>query len=269
MRQKGVVPDLLMPLLEWPNLCVHLLHAAGAGRILVPSLVGRTGHPLNDRPGGRHAVGPPVSVPALHQGGWVASTRLRVRSWLGGIISALSAPTLQVCLAIETCGHTRFSTIHDTWASYEPFHCGDALPGSPSFSERFIKVALTSTLWGLGTALGEIPPYLMSRSAALGRTSSSSCGAPDEPAAPSWFQRSLQRLVSWWAHYMVVLIKRGGFLGITLLASFPNAAFDLVGLCCGQILMPFWTFFPAVLLGKGLIRANTQVRIAQGRAEWC
>ncbi len=128
-------------------------------------------------------------------------------------------------------------------------------------------MALTSTLWGLGTAIGEIPPYLMSRSAALGRGSpllGLSDTEQDDPPAQGWPQRLLQRLLSWWAHYMVVLIKHWGFLGIALLASFPNAAFDLVGLCCGTILMPFWTFFLAVLVGKGLVRANLQVRRMEG-----
>ena len=48
---------------------------------------------------------------------------------------------------------------------------------------------------------------------------------------------------------MVRLIRERGFWGILALASWPNAAFDLCGICCGAFLMPFWQFFGATLLG--------------------
>lgn len=34
------------------------------------------------------------------------------------------------------------------------------------------------------------------------------------------------------------------------MASWPNFAFDLCGICCGHFLMPFWTFFGATFLGN-------------------
>lgn len=49
-------------------------------------------------------------------------------------------------------------------------------------------------------------------------------------------------------------------MGILLLASWPNAAFDLCGLCCGAFKMPFWSFFGATLIGKGVVKVNGQVR---------
>jgi hypothetical protein len=33
---------------------------------------------------------------------------------------------------------------------------------------------------------------------------------------------------------MMSFIKERGFVGIFLLASWPNAAFDLCGMCCGE-----------------------------------
>lgn len=92
----------------------------------------------------------------------------------------------------------------DVWYSYEPFHCGDEPPGNPKFLDMFSKVScgcaacshaldtvagsaycpkpaksqlppavcydvqvvITSMLWGVGTAIGEVPPYLISYSAA-------------------------------------------------------------------------------------------------------
>lgn len=46
----------------------------------------------------------------------------------------------QVCLAAETCGHTKFSVLGDVWNSYEPFHCGDEPRGDPTFADMYSKV---------------------------------------------------------------------------------------------------------------------------------
>ncbi len=54
--------------------------------------------------------------------------------------------------------------------------------------------------------------------------------------------------------WMLGVIRRHGFLGILLLASWPNAAFDLCGICCGHFQMPFWQFFGATFLGKALVK---------------
>lgn len=64
---------------------------------------------------------------------------------------------------------------------------------------------------------------------------------------------------------MVAFIKRRGFWGIFMLASWPNAAFDLCGIACGAFMMPFWTFFLGTLLGKGVVKVNMQV--SRGGAE--
>lgn len=38
------------------------------------------------------------------------------------------------------------------------------------------------------------------------------------------------------------------------MSAYPNAFFDLCGMCCGHFNMPFWTFFGAVFIGKALIK---------------
>ena len=52
--------------------------------------------------------------------------------------------------------------------------------------------------------------------------------------------------------------QRHGFLGVFLMAAWPNALFDLCGICCGHFMMPFWEFFLAVMLGKCFVKANMQ-----------
>ncbi len=71
----------------------------------------------------------------------------------------------------------------------------------------------------------------------------------------SLFQRVVARMEQW----MIRFIRTHGFLGILALASYPNAAFDLCGLCCGTFMFPFWQFFGATLIGKGLFKTTGQV----------
>lgn len=71
-------------------------------------------------------------------------------------------------------------------------------------------------------------------------------------------QRAIARMEQW----MIGFIRAHGFFGILLLASWPNAAFDLCGLCCGNFMFPFWKFFGATLIGKGFIKTTGQVRLA-------
>ncbi|KAG1656177.1 hypothetical protein FOA52_008716 [Chlamydomonas sp. UWO 241] len=107
--------------------------------------------------------------------------------WVGlGVLSSIGLGTgmqsgilflfphiLKVCLAAEACGHTNFRLHGDVWYSQEPFHCGDTPRGVPTFGDMFQKVALTSMLWGVGTAIGEVPPYLLSyQTAAAGKAHS-------------------------------------------------------------------------------------------------
>lgn len=69
-------------------------------------------------------------------------------------------------------------------------------------------------------------------------------------------RRAIAGLEAW----MLRFIRRNGFWGIFLLSAWPNAAFDLCGLACGNFRMPFATFFGATLLGKGVAKVNGQVR---------
>lgn len=41
-----------------------------------------------------------------------------------------------------------------------------------------------------------------------------------------------------------------------LQAAWPNAAFDLCGICCGHFQMSFWQFFGATFIGKALIKVG-------------
>lgn len=118
---------------------------------------------------------------------------------------------------------------------------------SASVWVTWTRVLPACMVWGLGTALGEIPPYAMSYAAALqGRHSA----ALEEKSAYS----VLNYMRSW----MMRTIRRYGFWAVLLLSSWPNMAFDLCGMACGQFLLPFTTFLAATMIGKGVIKVSLQ-----------
>lgn len=158
----------------------------------------------------------------------------------------------KTCAAAHMCGSTNFWT-YPVNRFYGPsdrvFQCiaGATPHATASIYDRVAKVLLWCTIWGAGTAIGEIPPYALSYAAARDGKRASEL---DEVSSFD----VLNRMKNW----MLAKIQRYGFWAILLLAAWPNMAFDLCGMACGQFLMPFWTFFGATLIGKALIKVNMQ-----------
>ncbi|VDM18562.1 unnamed protein product [Hydatigera taeniaeformis] len=138
-----------------------------------------------------------------------------------------------------------------------------------SFLKIVHKTELESVLWGLGTAIGELPPYFMARGSrlsgsinadeielSLNNTSSSSEVETDSilPQTSEKRLSSFQRVEV----FLQRLVTRAGFIGILLCASVPNPFFDLAGMTCGHFLVPFSTFFGATCIGKAFIKAHIQ-----------
>ncbi|XP_041448501.1 vacuole membrane protein 1 [Drosophila obscura] len=127
------------------------------------------------------------------------------------------------------------------------------------------KVRPEALLWGIGTAIGELPPYFMARSARL--SSNELDGAEVEQPQELELQKTKRHRNTSMEHFNVLdgaklcmerMVRRVGFLGILLCASVPNPLFDLAGITCGHFLVPFWKFFVATMIGKVLIKATIQ-----------
>uniref|UniRef100_A0A8N4F1G4 Vacuole membrane protein KMS1-like n=2 Tax=Elaeis guineensis var. tenera TaxID=51953 RepID=A0A8N4F1G4_ELAGV len=134
------------------------------------------------------------------------------------------------------------------------------LPGSlvrVPVSSLLPQVQLDAILWGLGTAVGELPPYFISRAACL---SGSKVDAMDELDAASskedgFISASLKQIERW----LLSHVQHLNFFTILVLASvMPNPLFDLAGIMCGQFEVPFWKFFLAILIGKAIIKTHIQ-----------
>ncbi|XVF63145.1 hypothetical protein PTKIN_Ptkin09bG0065300 [Pterospermum kingtungense] len=118
------------------------------------------------------------------------------------------------------------------------------------------QVQMEAILWGIGTALGELPPYFISRAAS---ESGSKFDAMEELDASSTEDNGviatyLQQIKRWLLSHSQHL----NFLTILVLASVPNPLFDLAGIMCGQFGIPFWEFFLSTLIGKAIIKTHIQ-----------
>ncbi|KAK9917565.1 hypothetical protein WJX75_005821 [Coccomyxa subellipsoidea] len=195
--------------------------------------------------------------------------------WVGlGILSSIGLGTgmhsgllflfphmLKVCLAAEECGHLNFDSRVDMWWNSDSFHCGSGPRGTVHFHDIFLKVLPAALLWGTGTAIGEIPPYAFSYHAAKAGIRNEEWDNMFKVKPVSEGQGFFEALLNRMKNWMLGFIQRHGFWGIFLLAAWPNALFDLCGICCGHFLMPFWEFFGATLAGKAIVKVNMQALV--------
>ncbi|XP_039071163.1 vacuole membrane protein KMS1-like [Hibiscus syriacus] len=116
------------------------------------------------------------------------------------------------------------------------------------------QVQMEAILWGLGTALRELPPYFFSRAASL---SGSRIDALEELSSSEdngVIATRLRQIERWLLSHS----QHMNFFTILVLASVPNPLFDLAGIMCGQFGIPFWKFFLATLIGKAIIKTHIQ-----------
>ena len=168
---------------------------------------------------------------------------------------------IKVFFAAQSCKSLDFESASDIWFRHGPqlFKCQSppAFESTPvTFWGMWLKIQPMCFLQAAGTALGEIPPDWMTRAARLAAIeagTSSSLGIPEELEGTSSFA-----LINRGKAWLVGFLRTHGFLGVLFMASYPNIAFDLCGICCGHFLMPFWSFLAATFIGKAIIRNGYQ-----------
>ncbi|KAI9340397.1 hypothetical protein DFJ73DRAFT_628048, partial [Zopfochytrium polystomum] len=138
----------------------------------------------------------------------------------------------------------------------QSFVCHSTPTGPPpSVFEIYDKVKYAVFFWGLGTSIGELPPYFIARAAAI--------AGRDDPDFVS-IERILEkrpenRAFSERMQVMMYMVMQNlGFFGILLCASVPNPLFDLAGIICGHFSVPFIKFWGATFIGKAMIKNTLQ-----------
>jgi vacuole membrane protein 1 len=117
--------------------------------------------------------------------------------------------------------------------------------------DLLMGVYLEALLWGFGTAIGELPPYIVARAARLAGKKEDELKEIEEKE-PVTIMDKAKYLIYW-------SLKKHAFLTVLACASIPNPLFDLAGITCGHFLIPFKTFFIATSIGKALIKTTMQV----------
>lgn len=111
-------------------------------------------------------------------------------------------------------------------------------PQSNLKSFVFLKSLPIVMSWGIGSAVGELPPYLISK----------------------YSQNDYKNIVkklninTKYINYM----KKNSFFVITLMASWPNMTFDFVGVLCGINNISVMSFLVPTIIGKAFIKAPLQ-----------
>lgn len=174
---------------------------------------------------------------------------------------------LKVVYTAEKCNSVDFETRTDIWGQIPTgeleLPCVPVVGGEPpSFYQLWAKVVVACVIWGVGTAAGEIPPYQFAYMAAVAGEKNKEyedeiAEAESSEASQSFATKQFNTMKLW----MVDFIQRRGFLGVYLMSAWPNAAFDLCGMCCGSFKMPFWTFFGGTVLGKGFTLRPIQTAV--------
>lgn len=123
-----------------------------------------------------------------------------------------------------------------------------------TFGALFIKVFIPCFSWGTGTALGEIPPYLV----ALAKAKAGEANSEIEEAEKARNQGAGYNVIKQLEIWTLSIIERYGWFAVFLLSAWPNAAFDMCGICCGAFQMPFWSFFLGVWTGKACVKVMLQ-----------
>jgi hypothetical protein len=187
--------------------------------------------------------------------------------WIGlGILSSVGLGTglhtfvlyLGPFIAKTTLAVTECNTLALATEGANAFQCptnSQIAPEEVTFYGIWTKVALASFLWGTGTAIGELPPYFVSRAATLSGQKLADLEELDHTTSQEAAKHGLVEMIKlkiYWA------LQKFGFGAILFFASIPNPLFDLAGLTCGHFLIPFWTFFGATFIGKAMIKAQIQ-----------
>ena len=142
-----------------------------------------------------------------------------------------------------SCNSTDFNQYN--YYNKTSFICNSEISNNNTItnSDIFYKALPSVMLWGIGTALGEVPPYFLAKS------------FKTKLEFDSYFKGNTKYFLD----IIVKYLKKFRFITILSLASWPNATFDMCGMACGFYKVPLWVFLTATIIGKAFIKAPLQL----------
>ena len=121
------------------------------------------------------------------------------------------------------------------------------------FIEGWLTTLPETLAWGLGTAMGELPPFLFAHRLVK---------AVPTIESEAWWAR----FARWGERQTCRLVREYGGWAIFALSCWPNLFFDCAGVAAGVGGMDFRTFFLATVAGKVLVKAPMQTAFAAASA---
>ena len=108
-------------------------------------------------------------------------------------------------------------------------------------------------VWGVGTALGEAPPYFIAYTYDISNKKEAS-------KLYKMFGDNEQRIRGY-IDKTVYYLKKHSFTTILLLSAWPNALFDLCGVSAGLVKLSFAQFIIPTIIGKAFIKNPIQLGV--------
>jgi len=108
-------------------------------------------------------------------------------------------------------------------------------------------------IWGIGTAIGELPPYLLALTVDM----------KDKKATGKLFDMlgDNRDRVKQYIDNTVYYLKHYSFLTILALSAWPNALFDMCGVASGLVNLPMLEFLVPTIIGKAFIKNPIQLAV--------
>lgn len=110
----------------------------------------------------------------------------------------------------------------------------------------FLKCLFNIILWGVGSAIGELPPYILAYK------------EQELELENKDIKKSIQKYINWIKKYIDITNKKTRFIIILFMASWPNITFDMCGVICGYNKLSVTEFLLPTIIGKGLIKGPIQ-----------
>jgi hypothetical protein len=116
--------------------------------------------------------------------------------------------------------------------------------GPDNLMMTFLELYLPTMMWGLGTAIGELPPYFMAQTKRNNR---------------ELYNNPLDAYIS--NEFLEKAFQKYGFWIMIFFSSYPNMFFDVCGFMAGYYLMTPLSFLSALIIGKVFIKAINQMHL--------
>ena len=165
--------------------------------------------------------------------GWARRTGWKILT--GSVVAAIVAPDATYWFAAGVMSSVGLGTGFHTGPLLLFPHVSHVAAEADDFQSAFVNCLAPVLLWGIGTAVGELPPFY---------------AGPQITASVPRIKALVERAKG--------SIERYGMGAIFLLACYPNLTFDAAGMAAGAIGMPTYEFLTATICGKAFVKAPAQ-----------